>query len=157
MVKKLLCLAVCGVLLMGLAACQLPSEPPELEITQSIEDTYQGNISIEEIQVEGDTLLVSWRNNTPYTVRLGASYVVQIRDSEDNWVSCSVSDDPVFHTVAQSFSPGDAWVQTYEMAGHFDISQPGEYRFQTNTYLNLTKNDTMEIGHAFPFTVEESQ
>ncbi len=162
--KKIFTILLVGALLLGLSACQSSTpklnDPSFAPLAMTPGETYTSYEGIE-IQVDSlswqegnqkSSLVVVWNNQTQYEVTYGASFAIERLDGEE-WVSCSIPEDPTFIAIGYLLPAGKMKNETYTLTDLFDISSPGTYRFKTDCYVPDKAEQSTKCELVAEFTV----
>ena len=123
-----------ALVMLGLTGCRQDANSPVITPGPTQTGSQGLTVSIDRLNPEEGTLLVKWRNDTPYEAFYGSSFTIERLEGEE-WVSCLVREDLAFDLVAYELKAGQTLERSYRLTGNFDISAPGTYRFQTSCYL----------------------
>lgn len=160
--RKSLVFLLAAAMLLSLTACRVPLpnlvQPETALAPGSVHSGYDGiSIRITGVSRQEDNLVldVDWINETAYEAIFGESYTIE-RKEGDEWVSCQIPEELVFHLVAYVLSPGQIREERYTLTNLFDISRPGTYRFRSDVSVNTGAADYEDFDVWEEFTLTES-
>lgn len=89
------------------------------------------SVKVESVRTYPDitTLIVSWNNETEYTVTYGEPYWIE-RLENGEWVDCSLKDN-IFILIGYTLKAGEKVDKEYRLTDMYDVSRKGTYRFSS--------------------------
>jgi hypothetical protein len=131
--------------LVCLSGCRSAYAPSMSQYTDC-EGVY---IMIDEIEADGfgETLTVSWHNETDYTVTFGLDYTIELYKNNE-WVDIQMMDFGI-PEVACILSPHSTMTQKY-ITKYFNTFAEGDYRIRVKFYIDNAPDYTIGESYA-PF------
>jgi len=83
---------------------------------------------------EKPTIIVSWNNETDYSVMYGEMFWIE-RLENGEWVDCSLKDN-YFATIGYPLETNKSTIKEYGFEDMYDVSKSGTYRFRST--FNIT-------------------
>ncbi len=145
-------------ILLAFVGCQSAHTHHPLTITPGKSYTDFDNIDIRIVPPEGQgdtamtTLTVEWKNESQSNAIYGSGYVIE-RLEGDEWISCATRDDLIWTAIAYVLDAGTVRSETYHLTDTFDISVPGQYRFQSECYVHESAEQSTKCELIAEFTV----
>lgn len=89
------------------------------------------SVKVESVRTYPDitTLIVSWNNETEYTVTYGEPYWIE-RLENGEWIDCSLKDN-IFILIGYTLKAGEKLDKEYRLTDMYDVSRKGTYRFRS--------------------------